>query len=45
MAAYDLITAKEAERRVLVLEHPVLPGESRIIKSPFGGVGEPSAFG
>ncbi len=33
-----LITAKEAERRVLVLENPALPGESRITRSLFGGL-------
>ena len=38
MEACELITAKEAERRVLVLENPALPGESRITKSLFGGL-------
>jgi gentisate 1,2-dioxygenase len=32
-----IITAKEAERRVLVLENPNLPGESKITNSLFGG--------
>jgi gentisate 1,2-dioxygenase len=32
-----VITAKEAERRVLVLENPKLPGESKITRSLFGG--------
>jgi len=38
LEACELITAKEAERRVLVLENPALPGESRITKSLFGGL-------
>jgi gentisate 1,2-dioxygenase len=38
LEACELITAKEAERRVLVLENPSLPGESRITKSLFGGL-------
>ena len=33
----QIITAKEAERRVLVLENPNLPGESKITNSLFGG--------
>lgn len=33
-----VITAKEAERRVLVLENPSLPGESKITRSLFGGL-------
>ena len=32
-----VITAKEAERRVLVFENPSLPGESKITNSLFGG--------
>ena len=32
-----MITAKEAERRVLVFENPNLPGESKITNSLFGG--------
>jgi gentisate 1,2-dioxygenase len=38
LEACELITAKEAERRVLVLENPALPGESRITRSLFGGL-------
>ena len=34
----DLITAKEAERRVLVLENPGLPGQYRITNSLFAGL-------
>src|SRR5579862_3207474 len=33
-----VITAQEAERRVLVLENPNLPGESKITRSLFGGL-------
>lgn len=33
-----LITAKEAERRVLVLENPGLPGESKITTSLYAGL-------
>ena len=33
-----LITAKEAERRVLVLENPGLRGQSKITTSLFAGV-------
>jgi len=36
--AGDLITAKEAERRVLVLENPGLRGQSRITTSLYAGV-------
>lgn len=36
--ACQLITAKEAERRVLVLENPGLPGQSRITRSLFAGL-------
>jgi len=38
MEACELISAKEAERRVLVLENPALPGQSRITQSMFGGL-------
>lgn len=38
MEACGLISAKEAERRVLVLENPGLPGQSRITQSMFGGL-------
>ncbi|MGQ0543716.1 MAG: gentisate 1,2-dioxygenase [Betaproteobacteria bacterium] len=38
MEACDLIAAEEAERRVLVLENPGLPGQSRITGSLFGGL-------
>jgi len=34
----SLITAREAERRVLVLENPGLPGESRITTSLYAGM-------
>ena len=34
----DLITAKEAERRVLVLENPGLKGQSRITQSLYAGL-------
>ena len=34
----DLITAKEAERRVLVLENPGLRGQSRITQSLYAGL-------
>lgn len=37
MEAGELITAKEAERRVLILENPALPGESRITTSLYAG--------
>src|SRR4026207_2354016 len=33
-----LITAEEAERRVLMLENPGLPGESRITQSLYAGL-------
>lgn len=36
--ACALISAQEAERRVLVLENPGLPGASRITQSLFGGL-------
>ena len=38
MRAGDLITAKEAERRVLVLENPGLAGQHRITHSLFAGL-------
>src|SRR5579863_8710162 len=36
--AGKLITAKEAERRVLILENPAFPGESKVTRSLFGGL-------
>ncbi len=33
-----LITAEEAERRVLILENPAYPGESRITNTLYGGL-------
>jgi gentisate 1,2-dioxygenase len=38
MEAGDVITAEEAERRVLVLENPALRGQSRITNSLFAGI-------
>lgn len=38
MEAGRLITAKEAERRVLVLENPGMPGQSRITTSLYAGL-------
>ncbi len=38
MESGALITAKEAERRVLILENPALPGESRITTSLYAGL-------
>jgi gentisate 1,2-dioxygenase len=38
LEAARLITAKEAERRVLVLENPNLRGQSKITNSLFGGL-------
>jgi len=38
MEAGDLITAKEAERRVLVLENPGLRGQSKVTTSLYAGV-------
>jgi gentisate 1,2-dioxygenase len=38
MEACDQISAEEAERRVLVLENPGMPGQSRITQSLFGGL-------
>ena len=36
--AGTLISAKEAERRVLILENPGLPGEARITTSLYAGL-------
>jgi len=36
--AAGVITAEEAERRVLVLENPALPGQTRITNSLFAGI-------
>ena len=38
MEAGDLITAREAERRVLILENPGLRGQSRITSSLYAGL-------
>ena len=38
MEACKLITAAEAERRVMMLENPGLPGQSRITHSLFAGL-------
>lgn len=38
MASGDLITAKEAERRVLILENPGMPGEAKITTSLYAGL-------
>ncbi len=38
LEACELITAKEAERRVLILENPSLKGESKITRSLFAGL-------
>lgn len=38
MEAGELITAAEAERRVLILENPALPGQSRITQSLYAGL-------
>jgi gentisate 1,2-dioxygenase len=38
MESADLISAKEAERRVLVLENPALRGQSRITQSLYAGL-------
>ena len=38
MRAGDLVTAEEAERRVLVLENPGFPGEGRITNSLYSGI-------
>ena len=38
MEAGGLLTAKEAERRVLILENPGLTGESKITTSLYAGI-------
>src|SRR5580692_7170136 len=38
MESADLISAKEAERRVLVLENPALRGQSRITQTLYAGL-------
>ncbi|UAJ12596.1 gentisate 1,2-dioxygenase [Polymorphobacter megasporae] len=38
MEAGELITAAEAERRVLILENPSLPGQSRITNTLYAGL-------
>ena len=38
MEAGELITATEAERRVLILENPALPGQSRITSTLYAGL-------
>lgn len=38
LKAGELVTAKEAERRVLILENPALKGSSRIAESVFAGL-------
>ncbi|MGB7783482.1 MAG: cupin domain-containing protein, partial [Pseudolabrys sp.] len=38
LEAGDVITAEEAERRVLVLENPGEPGKSRVTNSLFAGI-------
>src|SRR5690242_1439359 len=38
MQAGGLITAKEAERRVLILENPGMPGQSCVTRSLFAGL-------
>ena len=38
LRAGELVTATEAERRVLVLENPAFPGEGRITSSLYSGV-------
>ena len=38
MEAGDIITAREAERRVLVLENPGMPGMSRVTRSLYAGL-------
>lgn len=38
IASGDLITAKEAERRVLILENPGMPGKARITTSLYAGL-------
>jgi len=38
LEAGSLLTAKEAERRVLILENPGMPGESKITTSLYAGI-------
>src|ERR1700694_6343574 len=38
MESGGLITAEEAERRVLILENPGMPGESRATNTMFAGI-------
>lgn len=38
MESCELITAREAERRVMVLENPGLPGQSSVTQSLYGGL-------
>jgi gentisate 1,2-dioxygenase len=38
MRAGDLVTAEEAERRVIVLENPSFPGEGKITSSLYSGI-------
>ena len=38
MRAGDLISAEQAERRVLILENPGLPGQSAIVPSLYAGL-------
>jgi gentisate 1,2-dioxygenase len=38
MEACRLISTEESERRVLILENPALPGESRVTRSLFAGL-------
>ena len=38
LEAGDVISTEEAERRVLVLENPALPGETRITNALFAGI-------
>jgi gentisate 1,2-dioxygenase len=38
MEAGELITAAEAERRVLILENPAMPGQSRITQTLYAGL-------
>jgi gentisate 1,2-dioxygenase len=38
MEAGDIISAAEAERRVLILENPALPGQSRITQTLYAGL-------
>lgn len=38
LRAGDLISAEEAERRVLILENPAMPGQSRITRTLYAGL-------